>query len=76
MASNSTIRETGTVNHYNNIKGFGFIRREKGRDVFFFYEDFVGGNADIVIGDTVSFEIENKPKGPRACNIQVIHTST
>ncbi len=73
MKSNSTNRETGTVNSYNNLKGFGFIRREKGKDVFFFYEDFMNGNSDVVLGDTVSFEIENKPKGPRAMKIEVIH---
>lgn len=62
----------GTINTYNHLKGFGFIRREKGKDVFFFFEDFIEGNANVAIGDTVKFIIEKKPKGPRAFKIEVI----
>lgn len=61
----------GTINTYNHLKGYGFIRREKGKDVFFFFEDFIEGNANIAIGDTVNFIIEKKPKGPRAYRIEV-----
>lgn len=61
--------ETGFINTYNHLKGFGFIRRQKGRDVFFFFEDFKEGKADVVIGDTVRFTVEKKARGPRAYNI-------
>lgn len=67
-----TDEERGVVHYYNLLKGFGFIRREKGKDVFFFFEDFYSGKADIVVGDHVSFEIKKKPKGPRAFNIKVL----
>lgn len=60
----------GTINAYNHLKGFGFIRREKGKDVFFFFEDFSDGTADVFIGDTVRFTIEQRDKGPRAYNIE------
>ncbi|WP_275285877.1 retron Se72 family effector protein [Halomonas elongata] len=73
MKHEVTERETGTINHYSNLKGFGFIRRKKGKDVFFFYEDFVDGDADVVIGDTVSFEVKKMPKGPRAYKIEPFH---
>tara|TARA_R110001606_G_C15388069_1_gene651166 strand:+ start:2172 stop:2426 length:255 start_codon:yes stop_codon:yes gene_type:complete len=62
----------GIINTYNHLKGFGFIRREKGKDVFFFFEDFIERNANITIGDTVKFIIEKKPKGPRAFKIEVV----
>lgn len=64
-------REKGHIHHYNPLKGFGFIRREKGKDVFFFFNDFNSGNADIVIGDIVEFVIKKEPKGLRAYEISV-----
>lgn len=62
--------ERGIVNAYDTFKGFGFIRREKGRDVFFFYDDIEGDDKGITIGDTVSFSIKTLPKGPRAYNVK------
>ena len=61
-----TAREFGTVRAYDSFKGFGFIRREKGKDVFFFYDDIVHDDKVISVGDTVSFNIEAAPKGPKA----------
>lgn len=65
-------KEKGHINHYNPLKGFGFIRRKKGKDVFFFFNDFESGKADIVIGDQVEFTIKKMEKGPRAYDISVI----
>lgn len=62
----STERYFGRVRMYDNFKGFGFIRREKGKDVFFFYDDIEDDDRNIVEGDTVSFQIELAPKGPKA----------
>lgn len=56
----------GRVRMYDHFKGFGFIRRDKGKDVFFFYDDIDGDDRNIVEGDTVSFRIELAPKGPKA----------
>lgn len=64
--------ERGLVNAYDTFKGIGFIRREKGKDVFFFYDDIVG-DSGVSVGDTVTFTIVKMPKGPRAYNVTVIN---
>ncbi len=64
-------RQKGHINSYNMYKGFGFIRREKGKDVFFFFDDFCS-DSNVILGDTVEFEIEETPKGKRAKNIKLI----
>lgn len=63
-------KETGIIHHYNQLKGFGFIRRDKGKDVFFFFADFINDTSDVVIGETVEFEFRKEPKGPRAYKIK------
>ncbi|WP_339881974.1 retron Se72 family effector protein [Vreelandella maris] len=65
-------RETGTIHHYNQLKGFGFIRREKGKDVFFFFADFLNDITDVVIGEVVEFEVKKNSKGPRAYSINIL----
>ncbi|WP_178108337.1 retron Se72 family effector protein [Pseudomonas sp. URMO17WK12:I11] len=60
--------EQGTVSSYDTFKGFGFIRRDKGRDVFFFYDD-VAEPEGLIIGDAVRFEVKSVPKGPRAYKV-------
>jgi CspA family cold shock protein len=59
----------GTVKAYFPIKGFGFITREKGKDVFFFFRD-VKDEADVLEGAKVKFVIQNGEKGPRALEIE------
>lgn len=61
----------GFVSFYDSFKGFGFIRREKGRDVFFFYDDVEDAISGVVVGDIVDFEIRAEPKGPRAYKVRV-----
>ena len=71
-------RDTGFINAYNSFKGFGFIRRDKGKDVHFLIDDFVGSvDIDsIVIGCKVIFDVSKMKKGPRALNIEkIVHTS-
>ena len=63
--------ERGVVNAYDTFKGIGFIRREKGKDVFFFYDDILEDKS-IGIGDTVSFSVRKMPKGPRAYNVKIL----
>ena len=66
------MNDTGIVNAYNDFKGFGFIRREKGKDVYFSIDDFENEvNIDsIFIGLNVKVDVEKTKKGPRALNIR------
>jgi CspA family cold shock protein len=61
----------GTVKWFNNTKGYGFIGRDDGPDVFVHYSAIVGeGYRTLQEGDTVEFEIVQGPKGPQAANVQ------
>jgi len=63
----------GNVSFYDSFKGYGFIRREKGRDVIFSYDDITNHDAiDIPKGLAVKFEILETNKGLRAVNILVV----
>jgi CspA family cold shock protein len=66
----------GTLNAYDPIKGVGFIRREKGKDVFVHFSEFTGedGDAKATLGSNVQFELEQpeSPKGPRAKNVTIV----
>ena len=60
----------GTVKWFNESKGFGFIASEEGEDVFVHYSSIAGdGFKSLVEGDSVSFEVEQGPKGPKAVNV-------
>lgn len=60
----------GTVKWFNESKGFGFITREDGTDVFVHYSSIEGnGFKSLVEGDSVSFETENGPKGLKAIKV-------
>ncbi|MBI4826051.1 MAG: cold-shock protein [Thermodesulfovibrionia bacterium] len=64
---------TGTVKWFNESKGFGFITQENGPDVFAHYSEIQGeGFKTIMEGDSVSFEVEQGDKGPKATNIKKI----
>jgi cold shock protein len=63
-------RVTGTVKWFNNAKGYGFIGREGGSDVFVHYTAIVGdGYRSLQEGDSVEFEIVQGQKGPQAANV-------
>ncbi len=56
--------ETGTVKWFNDAKGFGFIAREKGEDVFVHFSAIVGdGFRTLSEGERVTFEVVQGPKG-------------
>jgi len=60
----------GTVKWFNESKGFGFITSEDGSDVFVHYSSIAGnGFKSLAEGDSVSFDVENGPKGPKAVNV-------
>ncbi len=60
-------RVQGTVKWFNGTKGFGFIEREGGEDVFVHYSAITGnGFRNLEEGDRVEFEITKGPKGLQA----------
>ena len=63
-------RITGTVKWFNETKGFGFIERENGPDVFVHYSAIQSsGFRKLVEGQKVEFTIEDGPKGPQAAEV-------
>ncbi|HEX9933718.1 MAG TPA: cold-shock protein [bacterium] len=65
--------EKGTVKWFNKTKGFGFIRRSEGEDVFVHYKAIVGeGFKELKEGDQVEFDVEQGPKGLQAANVKVV----
>ncbi|TAN45942.1 MAG: cold-shock protein [Nitrospirae bacterium] len=60
----------GKVKWFNESKGFGFITSEDGSDAFVHYSSIQGnGFKSLVEGDSVSFDTERGPKGPKAINV-------
>jgi CspA family cold shock protein len=69
----SNSMETGTVKWFNSSKGYGFITRAEGDDVFVHYKAIEGeGYRTLEEGDQVQFEIEQGPKGLQAANVSKI----
>ncbi|HJT70428.1 MAG TPA: cold shock domain-containing protein [Terriglobales bacterium] len=63
-------RLKGTVKWFNNAKGYGFIGREGGPDVFVHYSAISSeGYKSLQEGDAVEFEIVQGQKGPQAANV-------
>ena len=63
----------GRVKKFNNEKGYGFIKTEDGKDLFFHYSELqMQGFKTINAGQIVEFEIIETEKGLRAVNIKVI----
>ena len=66
-------RETGTVKWFNATKGFGFITRDNGGDVFVHYSAINSkGYRSLEEGQRVEFTPEDSAKGPRAGEVRLI----
>ena len=64
-------REIGTVKWFNDQKGYGFIAREDGEDVFVHFSAIEGtGFRSLMEGDRVEFSVEQGDKGPAAANVR------
>ncbi|UCE18100.1 MAG: cold-shock protein [Gemmatimonadota bacterium] len=62
--------EQGSVKWFNENKGYGFIRRDDGSDVFVHYSDIRGeGFRTLEEGQRVEFDIVEGDKGPQAVNV-------
>ncbi len=59
----------GTVGFFHDRKGYGFIETDDSDDDIFFHMEDVSG-PDLEEGQSVEFDIESSPKGPRAANVQ------
>ena len=60
----------GTVKWFNEKKGFGFLSREDGEDVFVHYSSIQGsGFKSLTEGQSVEFEVQDGPRGPQAVNV-------
>lgn len=63
--------EQGKVKWFNADKGFGFIEREDGDDVFVHFSAIQGeGFKSLDEGESVTFEIEEGQRGPQATNVE------
>lgn len=66
-------RIIGTVKWFNGDKGYGFIEREGGADVFVHFSAIQGdGFRNLQEGQKVEFTVEKGPKGPQASNVTVL----
>jgi CspA family cold shock protein len=65
--------EQGTIKWFNANKGYGFIKRDSGEDVFVHYNAIEGdGFKSLDEGDRVQFEVQQGPKGLQAANVQKV----
>jgi CspA family cold shock protein len=70
VARSKSMPEQGTVKWFNDAKGYGFIVRERGADVFVHHASIIAeGFRTLSEGDRVSFDVVEGPKGLQAKNV-------
>jgi CspA family cold shock protein len=70
VARSKRMPEQGTVKWFNDAKGYGFIVRERGADVFVHHASIIAeGFRTLSEGDRVSFDVVEGPKGLQAKNV-------
>ena len=63
----------GTVKWFNESRGYGFISHEDGREIFVHYSSIEDdGFKTLHEGDSVEFELEDSPRGPRAIHVRKV----
>ncbi len=68
-----TDKETGNVKWFNDAKGYGFITRESGEDVFVHFTAIEGaGFRSLVENQRVEFTVEQGPKGLQAAHVRAV----
>jgi CspA family cold shock protein len=68
-----SMAEQGTVKWFNDAKGYGFISRQNGEDVFVHFSAIqAGGFRSLQEGQTVQFDVTKGPKGWQAENVQAV----
>lgn len=66
-------KEKGTVKWFNGAKGYGFIERDAGGDVFVHFNAIVGdGYRNLTEGQRVEFTVTQGQKGPQAQDVSAI----
>ena len=66
-------REIGTVKWFNKEKGYGFIARESGNDVFVHYSEIrADGYRSLEEGQSVQFSVTQGQKGPQAQDVEIL----
>ncbi len=66
-------KEQGTVKWFNGAKGYGFIERDEGEDVFVHYNAIIGdGYKNLDEGQRVEFNVVQADKGPQAQDVVAI----
>lgn len=69
-AKGVVVREKGTVKWFNGAKGYGFIQRSTGEDVFVHFSAIQeNGYRSLNEGETVEFDLMKGPKGYQAANV-------
>ena len=67
------VKARGSVKWFNDQKGFGFITRDDGVDVFVHHSEIVSdGFRTLEEGQKVEFELTDGPKGPKALKVQKV----
>ena len=67
------MKEQGTVKWFNASKGFGFIQRQSGEDVFVHFSAIQGeGYKSLTEGQAVEFDVTKGPKGLQAANVTAL----